>query len=121
MAKAVADTASPAENAAGYVTDGNQVVGFSHMHDSGTGGNPSLGNFPLWAHAGCPEDDFSRCLYGSYYRGAERVPGSPFASPGYFAINLTNSVRAEMTTTQHAALYRFSFPGTDLVDILGVT
>lgn len=38
MAKAVADTQSPAENAAGYVSDDNAVLGFSNLHDSGTGG-----------------------------------------------------------------------------------
>ncbi|KAK5652766.1 hypothetical protein OQA88_9619 [Cercophora sp. LCS_1] len=117
MAKAVADTRSPAENAAGYVSDENQILGFSHMHDSGTGGNPSLGNFPLFVHPGCPVDDFSKCDFSLHQRGADRVPGSAYASPGYFSINLTNSVRAEMTTTQHAALYKFSFPGTDKVNV----
>ncbi len=117
MAKAVADTQSPAENAAGYVTDDNQILGFSHMHDSGTGGNPSLGNFPLYVHPGCPEDDFQKCDYSVNHRGANRVPGSAFASVGYFSINLTNSVRAEMTASSHSALYRFSFPGTDAVNV----
>jgi hypothetical protein len=41
MAKPVADTNSPAENAAGFVSDEAPVIGFSHMHDSGTGGNRS--------------------------------------------------------------------------------
>ncbi|KAK4230129.1 family 92 putative glycoside hydrolase [Podospora fimiseda] len=109
MAKAVADTLSPAENAAGFVSDDNPVLGFSHMHDSGTGGQPSLGNFPIFVHPGCPDDDFKKCLYTVYDRPVYRVPDSVYASPGYFSINLTNSVRAEMTVTQHAALYRFSF------------
>lgn len=42
-------------------------------------------------------------------RPVNRTPDSVFAAPGYFTINLTNSVRAEMTVTEHAALYRFSF------------
>ncbi|KAK3365454.1 glycosyl hydrolase family 92-domain-containing protein [Podospora didyma] len=116
MAKAVADTQSPAENAAGYVSDDNPILGFSHMHDSGTGGNPSLGNFPLFFHPGCPDDDFAKCDYSVMHRGTYRVPGSAFASVGYFNINLTNSVRAEMTVTEHTALYRFSFPGTSIVN-----
>ncbi|KAK0707449.1 glycoside hydrolase family 92 protein [Lasiosphaeris hirsuta] len=118
MAKAVADTQSPAENAAGYVSDDSPIMGFSHMHDSGTGGQPSLGNFPLFFHPGCPEDDFVKCDYSVMHRGANRVPGSAFASPGYFSINLTNSVRAEMTVTEHTALYRFGFPGNDSVNIV---
>ena len=36
MAKAVADTMG--ENQAGFATDTTNVTGFSHMHDSGTGG-----------------------------------------------------------------------------------
>ena len=34
------------------------------------------------------------------------------ASPGYFSIELATNVRAEMTVTNHTALYRFSFPRT---------
>lgn len=36
MAKAVADTIG--ENQAGFASDTSLVTGFSHMHDSGTGG-----------------------------------------------------------------------------------
>lgn len=32
------------------------------------------------------------------------------AKPGYFAIQLNTSVKAEMTVTNHTALYRFTFP-----------
>jgi putative alpha-1,2-mannosidase len=42
MAKPVADTESDAENAAGFVSDDAPVLGFSHMHDSGTGGVSEL-------------------------------------------------------------------------------
>lgn len=38
MIKAVADTDSDGENAAGFVSDDAPVTGFSHLHDSGTGG-----------------------------------------------------------------------------------
>ncbi|KAK0628851.1 glycoside hydrolase family 92 protein [Bombardia bombarda] len=117
MAKAVADTQSPAENAAGFVSDDNAILGFSHMHDSGTGGQPSMGNFPLFVHPGCPGDNFTKCDYSVMARPVKRVPSSAVASAGYFSINLTNSVQAEMTVTEHAALYRFSFPGTDTIKI----
>lgn len=117
MAKAVADTMSAAENAAGFVSDGNPVTGFSHMHDSGTGGSPSLGNFPLFVHPGCPADDFTKCPYSVMDRPTNRVPGSVHASPGYFRINLTNTVQAEMTATAHTALYRFAFSGNDTVTV----
>ncbi len=51
------------------------------------------------------------------FRSLPRVPGSVDASPGYFRLNLTNKVQAEMTATEHAALYRFTFPGQDMIQI----
>ena len=116
MAKAVADTEST-ENAAGFVSDTSRITGFSHMHDSGTGGHPSLGNFPLFVHPGCPDDDFRRCKYSVMDRTAARVPGSVVARPGYFSVNLTNTVRAEMTVTERAVLYRFGFEGKGEVEV----
>jgi predicted alpha-1,2-mannosidase len=116
MAKACADTNSPGENAAGFVSDDNPITGFSHLHDSGTGGSASMGNFPLFVHPGCPNDDFAQCKYTSMTREVSRVNGSAFASPGYFSIELNNSVRAEMTATMHAALYAFNFPNEAMVD-----
>ncbi|KAI1493389.1 hypothetical protein F5X96DRAFT_666754 [Biscogniauxia mediterranea] len=48
MAKPVADVDNRGEAAAGFVSDDSRILGFSHLHDSGTGGSqsPSLGNFP---------------------------------------------------------------------------
>jgi putative alpha-1,2-mannosidase len=117
MAKPVADTLSRAENAAGFVSDDNPILGFSHMHDSGTGGQPSLGNFPLFVHPGCPGDDFTQCAYSVMDRPTDRVKGSVYAAPGYFTVNLTNTVQAEMTATQRAVLYRFGFDGEREVDV----
>ena len=114
MAKASADTNSPGENAAGFVSDDSPITGFSHMHDSGTGGSPSMGNFPLFVHPGCPDDDFTQCAYTMLTRALPRKNGTAFASPGYFSIELNNSVHAEMTTTKHAALYAFNFPDEDV-------
>lgn len=34
------------------------------------------------------------------------------ARPGYFSIDLENGIKAEMTTTNRSALYRFTFDGT---------
>jgi putative alpha-1,2-mannosidase len=116
MAKAVADTNSPNENAAGYVSDNYSIVGFPHMHDSGTGGSASMGQFPIFVHPGCPNDDFHECNFGRNERQLQRVQDSVVASPGYFSIQLENQVVAEMTVTEHVALYRFGFPGTPVVD-----
>jgi putative alpha-1,2-mannosidase len=107
MAKAVADVSG--QNTGGFSTDGTNVTGFSHMHDSGTGGNPSLGNFPLFPQY-CPEDDLDNCQYPKLQRAVGYVNGSIVATPGFFALSLTNGIRAEMTVTEHTALYRFNFP-----------
>ncbi|KAI1322739.1 glycoside hydrolase family 92 protein [Xylariaceae sp. FL0255] len=110
MAKPVADSNIRGENAAGFVSDNSLILGFSQLHDSGTGGNPSLGNFPLFVHPGCPGDDYRNCTYPPRQRATARVNGSATARPGYFAIGLNNSVYAEMTATAHANLFRFTLP-----------
>ena len=38
MAKAGADVVPPGENQGGFSSDNSTILGFSHMHDSGTGG-----------------------------------------------------------------------------------
>jgi hypothetical protein len=38
MAKAVADVNNPDEKQGGFASDNSDITGFSHMHDSGTGG-----------------------------------------------------------------------------------
>lgn len=113
MAKPVADSANKNENAAGYVEDMSFISGFSHLHDSGTGGRPSMGQFPLFVHPGCAGDDVSKCKYSSASRAVMRWPLSSRAKPGYFSIRLKNSVLAEMTAAEHTALYRFRFPDKD--------
>ncbi|KAL4908526.1 hypothetical protein BDW74DRAFT_101519 [Aspergillus multicolor] len=109
MVKAVADTEG--ENQGGFAYDTTHVTGFSHMHDSGTGGASSMGNFPLFVHPSCPEDDLAKCAWTSSDRAVAWNRDSPKARPGYFSINLENGVHAEMTVTNHSALYRFEFPG----------
>ncbi|KAL2869721.1 glycoside hydrolase family 92 protein [Aspergillus lucknowensis] len=124
MVKAVADTEG--ENQGGFASDTSHVTGFSHMHDSGTGGATSMGNFPIFVHPSCPDDHLSSCSWRSSDRAVEWRRDSPKARPGYFGISLANSVHAEMTVTNHSALYRFSFPDATpgslnpvvLVDIL---
>lgn len=107
MAKAVADVNG--QNTGGFATDGSQVTGFSAMHDSGTGGNPSLGNFPIFPQY-CPDNVLDNCNFKIEDRPVNYVNGSIVAEPGYFALSLANGIHAEMTTTQHAALYQFNFP-----------
>ncbi|KAL4914964.1 glycosyl hydrolase family 92-domain-containing protein [Aspergillus aurantiobrunneus] len=108
MVKAVADTRG--ENQGGFAYDTTHATGFSHTHDSGTGGASSMGNFPIFVHPSCPDDDLARCSWKSSDRAVAWRRDSPKARPGYFSISLENGVEAEMTVTNHSALYRFGFP-----------
>lgn len=115
MAKAVADTTS-GSNQGGFTLDGTPISGFSAMHDSGTGGSPSLGNFPLFPYASCPGDDIDRCEFPKKARAPRHGQfnaSSVVARPGYFEVTLNSGVNAAMTTTFHAALFRFTFPAGD--------
>jgi putative alpha-1,2-mannosidase len=113
MAKAVADV--DGQNTGGFATDGSHVIGFSSMHDSGTGGNPSLGNFPLFPQY-CPDDVLDNCRFPKAARGVHYVNESVVARPGHFALALENGIQAEMTVSEHAALYRFTFPSSTAQD-----
>ncbi|KAH6647517.1 family 92 glycosyl hydrolase [Truncatella angustata] len=117
MAKAVADVNSQWEAAAGFVSDNSLITGFSHLHDSGTGGSPSLGNFPLFVHPGCPGDEFAQCEFSKSARATKRVNGSVEARPGYFALGLGNLIHAEMTATKHTTLYHFTVPNVSEVHL----
>ena len=107
LAKAVADV--DGQNTGGFATDGSNVTGFSAMHDSGTGGNPSLGNFPLFPQL-CPGDELNAC---SFRIGDRKVPylnDSLVARPGYFKLGLRTGVVAEMAVADRTAVMRFEFP-----------
>ncbi|KAJ7066143.1 alpha-1,2-mannosidase, putative subfamily [Mycena amicta] len=107
--KAGADSLS-GDNQAGYVSDGTPITGISQLHDDGTGGGASLGNFPFLPYNGtqCAGNDLTKCVIDHTARAVAH--GNPTASPGYFSIPLNNGIEAEVTVTQHVALHRFSYP-----------
>ncbi|CAK7238564.1 hypothetical protein SEUCBS140593_010816 [Sporothrix eucalyptigena] len=121
MAKAVADTNS-GSNQGGFTLDGSPVTGFSMMHDSGTGGSPSLGNFPLFAYTACADNGaVDGCVFPKKSRAAfgHFRNTSVTARPGVFGITLDTGISVNMTVTQHTALFRFTFPANGTVT--GVT
>ncbi|KAJ0297492.1 hypothetical protein COL5a_010281 [Colletotrichum fioriniae] len=107
LAKAVADV--DGEKTGGYSTDGSNITGFSIVHDSGTGGNPSLGNFPLFPQI-CPGDELNNCRFRIGDRATQHDVNKTIAEPGYFSVELVSGVKADMTVSEHAALMRFKFP-----------
>jgi putative alpha-1,2-mannosidase len=107
LAKAVANV--DGEKTGGFATDGSNITGFSPVHDSGTGGNPSLGNFPLFPQV-CPDDELNNCRFRIGDRATQYVNSSVIAEAGYFAVELVSGVKADMAVSEHAALFRFKFP-----------
>lgn len=92
-------------------SNGSPVTGFSHMHDSGTGGASSLANFPIFVHPGCKNDTINGCVFPKSRRSVGVVEGSVSARPGYFTIGLQSGIKAEITASNHTALYKFTLFG----------
>ncbi|KAH9922159.1 glycoside hydrolase family 92 protein [Amylocystis lapponica] len=121
MAKVGMDTDSP-YNQAGYDSNATyNAIGFSQLHDSGTGGSVSLALFKLWPFASCGTDNrFQSCQTSINGRKTLRKvlsDGSPddYAEPGYFSSNLSTGIRVELTSTRRTGLHRYTFPaGTGL-------
>jgi predicted alpha-1,2-mannosidase len=103
---AVADV--DGENTGGFSTDGSNITGFSVLHDSGTGGNPSLGNFPIFPQI-CSGDDINTCKFPIGARATPYKSDSVQARPGYFGVTLQNGIKADTTVAEHAVLFRFDF------------
>jgi len=85
MAKAVPDSLS-SDNAGGFVGDAPTLIGISQMHDSGTGGSPSLGNFPIWIN-NCTGSSWDSCPTFWNKRRGNRI-GQPRATVGSFGVEI---------------------------------
>ncbi|KAI9038740.1 glycoside hydrolase family 92 protein [Aspergillus affinis] len=112
MAKAVADTDSQS-NQGGFAYDGSRITGFSSLHDSGTGGQASLGNYPLFPYVKCRDDDVNGCVYPKKQRKTTYVSESVKANPGYFGLTMESGIHVDMTVAHHTSLVQFKFPTDD--------
>lgn len=84
------------------------INGFSQTHVSGTGGGPKYGNILVQPTTGSP----SATDYGSP-RADER------GTIGYYRVTLQRyGVGAEITTSDRAAIYRFTYPASRQANIL---
>ncbi|BCS25832.1 glycoside hydrolase family 92 protein [Aspergillus puulaauensis] len=106
MAMAVADTDSQS-NQGGFTLDGSKITGFSSLHDSGTGGQPSLGNFPLFPYVSCADDQVNGCVYPKKLRKTTYDQNSVVSSPGYFGLTMDSGIQVDMTASHHTSLFRF--------------
>src|ERR1700744_6340536 len=106
MIKPGPDVGNDDENS-GWAPSGN-INGFSQTHVSGTGGGPKYGNILIQPTTGNP-------LAGHY--------SSPRAEEhcaiGYYSVLLQRyDIKAEITTAERAALYRFTYPAAEQANIL---
>ena len=102
----------------GYHSSDSSIMGFSHLHLSGTGG-ADLGDVLVMAtigewqtEPGTKEDPDAG--YRSRFRHETEE-----ASPGYYSVLLEdNQIRAEMTTTLRTGFHRYTFPASDQSNII---
>jgi len=104
MAKPVADSGTAWQNQAGFLHDTSPLKGISQLHDEGTGGQPSLGNFPLWIN-NCTNDTWESCPYTRTSRTGKRV-GQPVAEVGWFGFEIDTGFEVDMTATRRTNLFR---------------
>ena len=95
----------------GYNADDTSILGFSQTHISGTG-VPDLGDIRLQPFVGSGGTNDFRSAFRKETEAAK---------PGYYAVTLDDfDVRAEVTVTHHASIYRFTYgkggPAQLLVD-----
>ena len=87
------------EHCSGYQFGDKRIKRFSQTHLSGTGGGDlcDLGILPFTGDAAPVED------------GLAFDSSSEKATPGYYSVELEGGVTAEMTASEHAAMFRFRF------------
>lgn len=93
----------------GYVYTDTIIQGFSQTRLNGTG-VPDLGDILIQPFSGIAHDD---SMNSRYSKGSEK------ASPGYYAVKLTdNEVEVEVTASPHVAFYKFQFANNMVSNLL---
>ena len=102
----------------GYHISDSTIIGFSHMHLSGTGIG-DLGDINLMPAVGEPTlrrgtaGDYSTGLYSLFSRATEKV------KPGYYAVHLDRyNVDVELTATKRTGFHKYTFPASDNAKII---
>ncbi|WP_222854026.1 GH92 family glycosyl hydrolase [Fodinicola acaciae] len=80
-----------------------ELQAFSLSHEP----SPWMGDRQTFQVMPSVATDTGRTARALPFRHADEV-----ASPDYYGVKFTNGVRTELTPTDHAAVFRFSFPGT---------
>ena len=119
MAKPVADSFRPWQNQAGFISNVHIIQdGISQMHDEGTGGDASLGNFPIWMDY-CTDSTWDTCPL--HVLDAKWMGNEPKAQVGSFGVEISTGYNVEMTASRRANLFRIlSVNGTIAMPVLRV-
>ena len=86
----------------GYRHDDDRMCGFSQTHLNGTGGI-DLGDLLILPTVESKSKGDSEKLETGFDKSSE------VAEPGYYAVELDGGINAEMSATEHAAIYRFRY------------
>lgn len=97
----------------GYHHSSDSIIGFSHLHLSGTGCG-DLGDISLMPHAGCmgccDVVPTRKTLAKSFSHSEEK------AVPGYYSVVLNENggdkIHCEMSATERVAIHRYTFLGS---------
>ncbi len=90
------------DGCSGYHYTDNRIYGFSHTHLSGTGCS-DYGDILIMPFTGTPS------IYNNEYSSTFSHK-KEHASAGYYSVKLDNGILVELTTDQHAAMHRYTFP-----------
>jgi predicted alpha-1,2-mannosidase len=97
----------------GYHISDSTIIGFSHMHLSGTGIG-DLGDISLMPATGeqtlsrGTAGDYSTGLYSNFRRATEKVKA------GYYAVHLDRyDVDVELTATKRVGFHKYTFPAAE--------
>lgn len=94
----------------GYHYSDSLIYGFSHTHLSGTG-VADLCDVLLMPMPGLASTEPEK--YRSSFSHADEV-----ANGGYYSVNLTNGVKAELTASTRAGVHRYAFPANQVANIV---
>jgi putative alpha-1,2-mannosidase len=89
-------------NHSGYNYDDQIIQGFSHNRLSGVGCNGAGGNLRMLPIVGKTASNSI-----SLYKNTEQ------AEPGYYKVQLSNNIIAELTATNQTAFHRYVYPASD--------
>ncbi|QZT36085.1 GH92 family glycosyl hydrolase [Halosquirtibacter xylanolyticus] len=95
----------------GYHDSDSTVVGFSHLHLSGTGIGDlyDISVLPTIKKVEYREGDDNAAFISNYIGTYDKEDEK--ASPGYYGVRFNNSgIKAELTTTKRVGVHRYSFP-----------